>query len=77
MRRLAAGLGVMAIAVALPAVSSAAVIVGSPLSDGFEGSIGRGAPTVFVQTSLPGSGAQLTSPVDGTVVHWSLRGILG
>jgi hypothetical protein len=74
MRRLVAGLGVIVIAVALPAVSSAAVIVGSPLSDGFEGSIGRGAPTVFVQTSLPVSGAQLTSPVNGTVVHWSLRG---
>jgi hypothetical protein len=56
-----------------PAVSHASTIVGSPLTLPNEGTIG--APgQVFVQTALPEPSTQLTSPVSGTVVQWSIRG---
>jgi hypothetical protein len=63
-------LSLMAIA---PAVSGASTVIGSPLNIPNEGSIGVFNST-FVQTALPEPSAQLTSPVDGTVVQWSLRG---
>ena len=54
-------------------MSGASTVIGSPLTGEFEGSIGH-ANAVFVQTALPEASTQLASPVDGTVVRWSLRG---
>jgi hypothetical protein len=65
--------GAVSIAGIAPAVSAASTIIGSPLSEVFEGSIGH-ANAIFVQTALPEASARLTSPVDGTIVRWSLRG---
>jgi hypothetical protein len=66
-------IGVVSIAGIAPAVSAASTIVGSPLTGASEASLGQ-ANAVFVQTGLPEVSAQLSSPVDGTVVRWSLRG---
>jgi len=56
-----------------PTLASAATIIGSPLSVANGGGVGRFNYT-FVQTHLTEPSAQLSSPVNGTVVRWSLRG---
>ena len=66
-------LGVLSVMGMVPAVSHASMILGSPLSTPTGGSIGVFNST-FVQTALPEPSVQLASPVDGTVVQWSLRG---
>ena len=65
--------GVLSLIGVAPAVSDASTIIGSPLSIPAGGIVGVFNST-FVQTALPEPSAQLTSPVDGTVVQWSIRG---
>jgi hypothetical protein len=55
-----------------PGLATANVTIGSSLSRATNGSWQTAGPTVYVQTSL--NGAQLTSPVDGTLVAWRIRG---
>ena len=73
MRRCAAVLAVALFAGIPPAASDASTIVGNPLTSPNGGYIGT-ADAVFVQVAFSDPTARLTSPVDGTVVHWSLRG---
>ncbi len=73
MRRCGAVLAVTLLAGLMPAASHASTIVGSPLTLAQGGSIGQ-ADYVFVQTAFADPAGRLASPVDGTVVRWSLRG---
>ena len=59
----------------LPASGSAAVMVGSPLTDAHSGVVSTGADAVYVNTALPGAAFPSGSPVNGTVIRWRLRGV--
>jgi hypothetical protein len=61
------------LALVAPASSHAATILGSPLTVPNEGTIGV-EHQVFVQAALPEPSAEVISPVNGTVVQWSIRG---
>ena len=73
MRRIGVALVVGALAGLAPAASHASTIVGSPLTLANGGSIGQG-DYVFVQTAFSDPAGRIASPVDGTVVRWTLRG---
>jgi hypothetical protein len=73
MPRLVKGLAAAVLLGALaPSAAMANVTIGSPLSSATNASEQTAGSTVYAQTSL--AGAQLTSPVDGTIVTWSVRG---
>jgi|SRR5690242_124116 len=73
MPRLAKGLaGVVLLGALWPGVATANITIGSSLSTATNASQVTSASTVYSQTSL--AGAQLTSPVDGTLVTWRIRG---
>jgi hypothetical protein len=55
-----------------PGAAMANVTIGSSLSTATNASEITAGSTVYAQTAL--AGAQLTSPVDGTVVTWRVRG---
>jgi hypothetical protein len=63
----------------LPATAGANVTIGNPLTAPTDGGVGAGgAPAkVFVTTSFGDLDARMSSPVNGTVVSWNLRGSVG
>jgi hypothetical protein len=71
-----AGVAAAALIIAIaPASSEATVTVGSSLggmNNAFITSVG--SPSVMVQTGIPAAGYRQSSPVDGTVVLWRIRG---
>jgi hypothetical protein len=63
---------------ALAAASAqATVTVGSPLTEPLVGSLSPGDPVTFTNLVLPEPGANVTSPVAGTVVRWRIIGASG
>jgi hypothetical protein len=75
------GLAVMALAVAwalVAAVTAGAttVTVGSVLPPTFKSTPFEGVRTQF-NTTLPQSGANLSSPVNGAIVRWKMQGAVG
>jgi hypothetical protein len=75
------GIGCVTVIVAVGMSTStgaeaATVIVGSPLTANFTGTLAGGPPpTTDANTALPEPGATATSPVPGTIINW--RVILG
>ena len=55
---------------------AATVTVGSPLTASFSASV-TGPPATLANTALPEPGANLTSPVTGTVVRWRITNATG
>ncbi len=77
-RRRASILATLAAGLTLAAAPSAGantVTIGSPLTATFSGSAVCSSPCTVSQSALPG--AKLTSPVDGTVVAWRVKGASG
>ncbi|MBS1892881.1 MAG: IPT/TIG domain-containing protein [Actinobacteria bacterium] len=69
------GLAALAFALACAAASADTVVVGSPLSGEFPNSLTvSGLLSSTVNTALGGVGANVTSPVSGTIVRWRTKG---
>jgi hypothetical protein len=76
MRRLAKGLAMTSLGLALiPATAGAVVTVGSTLTASHSGVVSTGADAVYVNTALAGAAFPTGSPVSGTVIRWRLRGV--
>ncbi len=65
---------VLAFAAVCSSASAHVVVVGSPLNKEFGGSLCSGPSGTWVNETLSEAGADATSPVDGAVVGWAVRG---
>jgi hypothetical protein len=70
---LAAAIALLATLSLAGTARSAAVIVGSPLTESFSPAIYVIPSSLTVQTALPEPGTHTSSPVSGTVLRWTLR----
>ena len=70
---LAASAAVWALIVASSA-QAATVTVGSPLTGSFTSTSSGGGPATWANTALSDPGANVTSPINGTLVRWRVTG---
>ena len=65
-------------ALAAPAAQAGTVTVGSPLTAAFTpAEYGAGSPLTLFNSALPEPGANVTSPVNGVILRWSIVGAVG